>query len=96
MFYMRKRLELHHIAGRNNSGMTVSLCVSCHKEITRHQNTWDIRWTHPDNTETLQNAFIMQGIRELLLLKYVKTGDYTYYCLADSLCYAIGKSLAIE
>ena len=93
---MRKRLELHHIAGRNNSGMTVSLCVSCHKEITRHQNTWDIRWTHQDNTETLQNAFIMQGIRELLLLKYVKTGDYTYYCLADSLCYAIGKSLAIE
>jgi hypothetical protein len=93
---MRERLELHHIAGKNNSEMTVTLCVSCHNEITKHQNTWDIRWTYNNNTETLQNAFIMQGIRELLLLKYVKTNDYTYYCLADSLCYAIGKSLASE
>ena len=90
---MRKRLELHHIAGRNNSEMTVSLCVPCHNEITKHQNTWDIRWTCQNNTETLQKGFIMQGIRELLLLKYVKTSDYTYYYLADSLCYNIGKAL---
>lgn len=93
---MQKRLELHHIAGKNNSEMTVSLCVPCHNEITKHQNTWDIRWTCENNTEKLQNGFIMQGIREVLLLKYVKTSDYTYYCLADSLCYGIGKSLVME
>jgi len=92
---MRERLELHHIAGRNNSEMTVSLCVPCHNEITMHQSTWDIRWTRNNNTENLQNAFIMQGLRELLLLKYVKTHDSTYYCLADSLCHGIGKSLVI-
>ncbi len=90
---MRKRLELHHVAGRNNSEMTVSLCVTCHNQITRHQNTWDIRWTNKGNPENLQNAFIMQGFGELFLLKYVETHDYTYYCLADSLCYHIGKAL---
>ena len=31
---MRERLELHNIAGRNNSEMTVSLCVHA---ITRYQ-----------------------------------------------------------
>jgi len=90
---MREKLELHHIAGRNNSNITVSLCWSCHNEITKHQNTWDIRWTYNDNPKNLKNAFVLQGIRELLLLKYVKTKDCTYYCLADSLSYTIGKLL---
>jgi hypothetical protein len=90
---MQERLESHHVAGKNNSDITVSLCVPCHNEITRHQDVWDIRWTNQNNPEGLRDAFILQGIRELLLLKYVKTYDYTYYCLADSLCYCIGQYL---
>ncbi len=93
---MRRRLEMHHIAGKYNSDMTVPLCVPCHNDITMHQKIWDTRWTHQDNSESLKNAFITHGIRELLLLKHMKTHDITYYYLADSLCYNIGELLVKE
>lgn len=82
---MRERLENHHIAGRQNSELTATLCLDCHLDVTNRQMVWDSRWTHIDNPEKLRYSFLLQGIQELLIEMHFKTGIKDYRLLADSL-----------
>ncbi len=77
--------ERHHVAGKNNSEITITLCTHCHNQITTRQLTWDSRWTSAANSDNVKSSFVMQGLQDLLLLKYDNTGIREYRALAYSL-----------
>lgn len=79
------RIEQHHIAGRNNSEITIPLCVGCHLHISERQMAWDSRWKLTNNTDGLRTSFIVQGVQEILREKGYKMGIIGYIRLADSL-----------
>lgn len=85
---MRKtRLELHHVAGGNNSPtLTATLCSwPCHASLSNREQIWDSRWTRSDNSDALRASFIVNGIYELLLEKFFQTGVKDYLAMASGL-----------
>jgi len=88
---MLHRLENHHIAGRFNSEITVTLCVDCHIHISIRQLLWNEAWNSKNNTENLKSSFILQGIQEIFIEKHFKTGIRDYRLLADSLSSTIKR-----
>lgn len=61
-------LEKHHIAGRNNSDITITVCPNCHRELSRKQESWDKDWNKEDNPLKLKLAFFLKGRSEVLRL----------------------------
>ena len=62
-------LELHHIAGRANSPVLVSLCRNCHYRISKVQNeSWPEDWYRKDHSKARKNAFLLRGLSDLLRL----------------------------
>ena len=61
-------LELHHIAGRKNSSVTVSLCRNCHGGISRRQYCWSEVWKNDDNPIYICDAIFLRGISDLFRL----------------------------
>ena len=71
-------LEYHHVAGRNNSSLVVSLCRNCHGKISRKQQlSWPIEWTGKDNSLKFKEGLMLRGISDLVRLKsdYILNGD---------------------
>jgi hypothetical protein len=93
---MRSKLEEHHIAGGNNSAITVTVCLDCHLHITNRQMAWDSRWNNTNNSENLKISFILQGVQEFFIEKHFKTGINDYRLLADSLSSHIKHYREIE
>ena len=62
-------LELHHIAGRENSPVLVSLCRNCHYRISKVQNEqWPEDWYKKKNSQARKNAYLLRGLSDLLRL----------------------------
>ncbi len=58
-------LELHHVAGRKNSSVTVSLCRNCHGRISRRQRYWPKAWLNYNNTTDICDALFLRGISDI-------------------------------
>lgn len=59
-------LEEHHIAGRNNSDITVTVCANHHVKLTRMQKTWNSRWKRDNNSLLEAEAFLFNGLADVL------------------------------
>ncbi len=77
--------EEHHIGGKNNSSITVTVCTRCHQELNNKQMTWDSRWSCAGNSTNLKNSFVIQGLQDVLALKSDNTGIKEYKVMAGSL-----------
>jgi hypothetical protein len=58
-------LELHHVAGRNNSETVVPVCRPCHERLSERQNGWDPRWIRQDNPPELKESLFLRGLSDL-------------------------------
>ena len=58
-------LEQHHIAGRQNSKATVTLCANCHKILTTKQTSWHNSWSLKDNSDEMQFLFLFAGLNDI-------------------------------
>ena len=54
-----KRAEAHHIHGRSNSPVVVTLCLNCHQKITYHQNDM------PPKSRSLKSGEIEKALFQL-------------------------------
>jgi len=77
----RKR-EQHHVAGRKHDYRIITVCTECHDELTRRQKLWDARWWKENQPDNVKQAFLIQGIHDILELRAKKTGDSNYAKLA--------------
>jgi hypothetical protein len=89
----REGNEIHHIAGRKHSYHTITVCCKCHHILSNTQKLWDKRWWQQDQPEHVRQAFLLQGISEILRLKSRITDNSTYERLADLFTEAISKRL---
>ncbi|MCA9828752.1 MAG: hypothetical protein KC444_10290 [Nitrosopumilus sp.] len=65
-------LEFHHIAGKANSPLVVSLCRNCHGRISRKQRFWPKDWAKPNKPEKRKQFFVMLGLNDLLSILICK------------------------
>ncbi len=77
--------EIHHVAGRLNSDICVDVCIPCHRTITSRQMLWDVRWRSNDNLDNVKMAFLLQGLREILVLRGEKLNQPKIIEIGDSL-----------
>ena len=78
-------IQNHHIAGKNNSKVTIPVCPNCHVGLTKDQTTWNKDWNKKDNSPDKKTAFMFRGIAYALRLfadlldkksyKLIKEGD---------------------
>jgi hypothetical protein len=61
----KRFLELHHLAGRAASDLTIVLCRNCHAVLTDWQEDWDKRLRRP-TTPTERLAALLQGLADWL------------------------------
>jgi hypothetical protein len=57
--------EEHHIAGKLNSDLTVTVCLHCHGRLSERQNGWDPRWQMGDSPPALKESFLLRGLSDL-------------------------------
>jgi uncharacterized protein YlaI len=63
-------LEYHHVGGKANSPVVVSLCRNCHGKISKIQRrTWPKGWSDKNNTTRTIDAIAIRGLSDLLRLK---------------------------
>jgi len=86
-------LQLHHIAGRKHDDRTITACETCHSTLSNLQKLRDFRWWHEEQPQTLKDAFFLQGIFDLLVLKSEKTSNSLYRDFANKLIEDIAKLL---
>ena len=77
------KLELHHYGGVKHDFRTVTACKRCHDILSKWQEQWDLRWQECDQPEHLRKAFVLSGLRDMLVLKTRFTGDTMYEEYAD-------------
>lgn len=82
---VRKKLELHHIAGRKHDYRTITACQRCHLQLSAEQGLRDSRWLCVEASVNLKTAFFLQGLKDILILKSRKTGNCHYNDLAMSI-----------
>ncbi|MGI0012627.1 MAG: hypothetical protein ACREBU_04175 [Nitrososphaera sp.] len=58
-------LEQHHIAGRQNSSATITLCANCHKILTTKQTSWHKSWSFKNNMDEMQFLFLFAGLNDM-------------------------------
>jgi len=68
--------EGHHIAGRKHDYRQVTACKSCHRWLSDKQKTWDKRWEKENLSENLRQAFFLQGLQDILILKSKKIENF--------------------
>ena len=61
-------LEKHHIAGKNNSNFTITVCPICHRILSNKQSSWNNDWNNEDNSIEMKIAFYLKGRSEVLKL----------------------------
>ena len=59
------QLQEHHVAGKNNSGLTIPACLLCHARLSERQNGWDPRWQLKDSPPLLRETFLFRGLSDL-------------------------------
>ena len=59
-------LEEHHISGKSNSNLTITVCPNCHKKLTIKQKSWDKDWKKNNNSPKQKLAFILRGKSDIL------------------------------
>jgi hypothetical protein len=57
--------ELHHIAGKFNSDLTLPVCEVCHGRLSERQNGWDPRWQKEGNSPALKESLLLRGLSDL-------------------------------
>jgi len=70
-------LEFHHIGGRSNCTIVVSLCRNCHGRISRMQRFWPKGWYDKSKSQEQKDAIILRGISDLLRVISDARGDCT-------------------
>ena len=60
-----KIIELHHIAGRQNSNITIPICPNCHAILSLAQQAWPKDWSRPNNPPHIKRAIMLRGLAEL-------------------------------
>ena len=68
--------EGHHIAGRKHDHRQITTCKSCHRWLSDRQKTWDKRWEKENLSENLRQAFFLQGLQDILILKSKKIENF--------------------
>ncbi len=38
-------------------------------ELSKSQNTWDVRWLEKNQSEHVKNAFFLMGLHDILILR---------------------------
>ncbi|MHB8545686.1 MAG: hypothetical protein ACYDAJ_02845 [Nitrosotalea sp.] len=92
----KKDLQLNHIAGRKHDFRMITVCVKCHEEISKLQRLWDIRWLDQDIPDNLKDAFFLQGLYDILLLKSKMTRNSLYEQLGKSLIEETSQLLKVS
>lgn len=59
-------LEFHHIGGRSNNSLLVSMCRNCHGKVSRMQRFWPKGWSDKSKSQELKDAFLLRGMSDLL------------------------------
>ena len=85
--------EGHHIAGRKHDYRQITVCKPCHGELSLKQKLIDQRWLECNQSESMQDAFFLQGLHDVLILKSKKTGNSHYEKLDMFLIEDISKRL---
>ncbi len=57
--------EEHHVAGQNNSNLTVTACLLCHRRLSERQNGWDPRWQTVGSSPELRESLLIRGLSDL-------------------------------
>jgi hypothetical protein len=60
-----KIIELHHIAGRQNSNITIPVCPNCHAILSLTQQAWPEDWSRLNNPPNMKRAIMLRGMAEL-------------------------------
>ena len=76
--------ESHHVAGRNNSDLCVTVCIRCHSRLSERQNHWDPRWTAVSKPEALRWTFLLFGLGDLCQER-ARHGNNAYHLTAKRL-----------
>lgn len=71
-------LEQHHIAGRENLPDTITLCKTCHNELT---NLYQPKWL-PWNGEKKSLECYFLGLSDIFYLLWVKAGHSYFHELS--------------
>ncbi len=58
-------LEFHHIGGRSNSSIVVSMCRNCHGRISRMQRFWPKGWYDKSKPQEQKDVMTMRGMSDL-------------------------------
>jgi hypothetical protein len=91
-----KWLARHHPAGEKHCYRTVTVCDDCHRILSAWQKCWDARWWKEGQPPSIRYAFYLMGLRDVLLLKAIKTLNMNYLLLANLLVEQIAKHLKGE
>lgn len=83
----------HHLAGRKHDYRQITACKLCHDELSMMQKIWDTQWLEYQESENLKQAFFLQGLRDILILKSKKSGNSLYEKLATSFIEDISHGL---
>lgn len=62
-------LEQHHIAGRRNSDVTITVCPNCHRKLSMNQRSWPKEWTSKNNSPETRIPLIVRGAHEISLAR---------------------------
>lgn len=71
-----RKLEVHHIRGRNHGNEVMTVCLECHGILTNRQRLWNYQ-----NSEIL----LERGIIDICELKHERTGIGIYKLIAEYL-----------
>lgn len=58
--------EYHHIGGKANSQIVISLCRNCHGRLSRQQYHWPRGWSHNSKPSIKALAMLLRGISDVL------------------------------
>ncbi|MCA9828787.1 MAG: hypothetical protein KC444_10470 [Nitrosopumilus sp.] len=70
--------EGHHVSGRKHDYRQITACRTCHDELSQMQKLRDIRWLDSNHSQSTKDAFFLQGLYDILILKSKKTGNSLY------------------
>jgi hypothetical protein len=61
----RTKTEGHHVGGRRQGNLVVSVCRNCHRRLSERQNGWDPRYQSDRRSPRLEGAFLIRGLSDL-------------------------------
>lgn len=58
--------EYHHIGGKSNSPIVISVCRNCHGRLSRKQYFWPKGWSRKSKPSMMALAMLLRGISDVL------------------------------